>query len=140
MWQLVAHSAEKNGLRKTTKRSLWNVLLYKVKLTYLKNHFLLYMLGRMKRTAHHPFTVNFGYMQLQSQVSLKYLSFIHRITVVFILWIKRKGQKVLTEFWMKEKNSWLIEIEEYVTHSCLWEMYRLLKKDCGDIIRREMTF
>ena len=140
MWQLVVHSTEKSGLSKTTKGSLWNGILYKVKLTYLKNYFLLYMPGRMKRNTHHPFTVNFGYMQLQSQVSLKYLSFIHRITVVFLLWIKRKGQKFLIEFWMKEKNSWLIEIEAYMTHSCLWGMYQLLKKYCGDIIRREMTF
>ena len=57
-----------------------------------------------------------------------------------ILWIKRKVYKGLTEFWMKEKNAWLIEIEEYMIHFCLWEMYRLLKRDCGDIIHKKMTF
>ena len=41
MWQLVVHSVEKNGLRKPTRRSLLNGLLYKVKLTYFEKSFFI---------------------------------------------------------------------------------------------------
>ena len=115
---------KKNGLRKTTRRSLRNGLLYKVKLTYFEKSFFILHARTNERDRPPSFAVKFGYMQLQSQVSFKHSSFIHRIIIIFLLWRKRKGQRVLTEFWMKEKNSQLIEIEVYMTHSCLWEMYR----------------
>ena len=53
---------------------------------------------------------------------------------------KEKGLKGLTRVLDERKNSWLIEIEAYMTRSYQWEMYRLLRKDCGDIIHKETTF
>ena len=140
MWRIIVHSAEKNGLRKTARGSLQNRPLYKVKLTYFEKSFFILHAGTNERDCPPSFHIQPYLYAVTVKCKLRILELCLENYCHYLLWRESRGQKFLTKFWMKERNSWLIEIEMCMTQFCLLEMYQFLKKDCGNIVYKGMAF